>query len=108
MASKRHIGLTIFSVCCALSARIAIYAPKPHVPTEAEERWGVTQSDPDPLGFLRGLRYYIYGIGAVGLLIFSEDYLSEQRKKKEPVSADSTAPQCATKPGLNKPMSSED
>lgn len=84
MAAKRHIGLVVFSVCCALSARIAILQPKSQAPTEAEKRWGVTQRDPDPLGLLSGLRYYIYGIGGLGLLIFAEDYVSDRFRKKKP------------------------
>ena len=84
MATKRHIGLVVFSICFALSARMAVFEPKPHQLTEAEERWGVTQRDTDPLGFIRGLRYYIYGVGLLGLGIFVQEYLAERLSKKKP------------------------
>lgn len=84
MTAKRHIGLVVFSICFALSARIAIFEPKPHDRTAAEERWGVTQRNTDPLGFIRGLRYYIYGVGVLGLGIFIQDYLAERLSKKKP------------------------
>ena len=86
MAKQRHIGFTIFAICSALSAKIAIFEPQPHEPTPAEERWGTRQTDgSDSLGIIHGVRYYIYGLGVVGLLMVVEDYVSEQLpKKKEP------------------------
>lgn len=82
MSSKRHIGLVVFALSSALAARIAIFEPKPREPTAAEQRWGVVPRDPDPFGFLHGMRYYVYGIGALGLLIFAEDYLGESLRRK--------------------------
>ena len=86
MAKQRHIGFAIFGICCVLSARIAIFEPKPHELTPGEERWGTRQTDDsDPLGLIHGLRYYIYGVGVVGLLMVVEDYFSDRsRKKMEP------------------------
>ena len=83
MAKQRHISLTIFAFCSVLSARIAFYE-RPQELTAAEERWGVTKKNDDALGMLHGLRYYIYGIGVVGLLVFAEDYVSDTLKKKKP------------------------
>ncbi len=85
MVKQKHIGLVVFAICSALSARIALFEPKPHAPTPVEERWGRTQKYEDPLGFVRGLRYYIYGLGVIGLLFIVEDHLSEalRAKKKE-------------------------
>jgi len=82
MAKQRYIGFVIFGACCALSARIAIFEPKPHELTPSEERWGTHQTDnSDPLGLIHGLRYYIYGLGIVGLLMTVEDYYSERSQK---------------------------
>jgi mannose/fructose/N-acetylgalactosamine-specific phosphotransferase system component IIC len=84
MAKQRHIGFVIFGACCALSARIAIFEPQPHELTPAEERWGTRQTDDsDPLGLIHGLRYYIYGVGVVGLLMVVEDYYSEKSRKRK-------------------------
>jgi len=76
--------LVVFSICFVLSARLALFEPKPHVRTEAEERWGITERDSDPLGFVRGLRYYVYGVGVLGLGIFVHDYVAELIRKKKP------------------------
>jgi len=85
MAKQRHIGFVIFGACCALSARIAIFEPTPAPQnlTPAEERWGTHQTDnSDPLGLIHGLRYYVYGLGIVGLLMVVEDYVGESLRKK--------------------------
>jgi hypothetical protein len=83
---RRHIGFVIFGLCSALSARIAIFEPKPQVPTPAEERWGTANKDEgDPLHLIHAVRYYIYGLGVLGLLMVVEDFVSEKsRKKKRP------------------------
>ena|SRR5215471_19293 len=86
MAKQRHIGFVIFGACCSLSARIAIWEPQPAPQnlTPAEERWGTHQADnSDQLGLIHGLRYYIYGLGVVGLLMVVEDYFSERSQKKK-------------------------
>jgi len=87
MAKQKHIGLVVFAICSGLSARIALFEPKPHVLTAAEERWGSVHQEEDSLGIIHGLRYYVYGIGVVGLLLVGEDYLNEalsRKKSKEP------------------------
>jgi hypothetical protein len=87
MVKRRHIGFVIFGLCSALSARIALFEPKPpQLPTPAEERWGTANRDEgDPLRLIHGFRYYIYGVGVLGLLIVVEDFVSEKsRKKKQP------------------------
>lgn len=86
MAKQRHIGFVIFGACCALSARIAIFEPKPapQILTPAEERWGVHQTDnSDPLGLIHDLRFYIYGLGVIGLLMVVEDYYRERSQNKK-------------------------
>jgi hypothetical protein len=76
----------IFGLCSALSARIALFEPKPpQVPTPAEERWGTANRDEgDPLGLIHAVRYYIYGLGVLGLLIVVEDIVSEKLRGKKP------------------------
>lgn len=84
MAKQRHIGFVIFGLCSVLSARIAMFEPKPQIPTAAEERWGTRQKDEgDALGLIHGLRYYVYGIGVIGLLLVVEDVISERSRKKK-------------------------
>jgi len=85
MAKRRHIGFVIFALCSALSARIALFEPKPpQVPTPAEERWGTANRDEgDPLHFIRAVRYYVYGLGVVGLLMVVEDIVSERLRKRK-------------------------
>ena len=96
MAKQRHIGLVIFGLCSALSARIALVEPKPHVITPAEERWGTHQTDEsDSLGLIHGLRYYIYGLGVIGLLMVVEDFVGE-RLRKTKVPARSSEPTATT------------
>ena len=88
MSKQKHIGLVVFALCSALSARIALFEPKPHVMTAAEQRWGPAERYEDPRGFLHGVRYYIYGIGLLGLLIVAEDQLTpifRPKKRKEPI-----------------------
>ncbi len=86
MAKQRHTGFVIFGICSALSARLAFFEPKPHVLTPAEERWGASYRDEgDPLRLIHGFRYYIYGLGVIGLLIVVEDLFSaKMREKKQP------------------------
>src|ERR1041385_3568019 len=87
MVKRRHIGLVIFGLCSALSARIAFFEPKPpQPPTPAEERWGTSNRDEgDSLHLIHAARYYIYGLGVIGLLMVVEDFVSEKsRKKKQP------------------------
>jgi len=86
MVKRRHIGFVIFGLCSALSARIALFEPKPRVPTPADERWESANKDEgDPLGFIYTVQYWIYGLGGLlGLLIVVEDYVSEKTRKKKP------------------------
>ena len=84
MAKQRHIGFVIFGICSALSARIAMFEPKPHSSTATEERWGTRdREEGDALGLIHASRYYIYGLGILGLLIVVEDYVSERSRKKK-------------------------
>ena len=83
MSKQRHIGFVIFGICSAFSARLAVFEPKPHVPTPAEDRWGASYHDQgDSLHLIHGFRYYIYGLGVVGLLMVVEDFVSERSRKK--------------------------
>jgi hypothetical protein len=95
MAKQRHIGFVIFGACCALSARIAIFEPKPTPEnlTPAEERWGTHQADnSDPLGLIHGLRFYIYGLGVLGLLMVVEDYYGEKSQKRKRTDSQQPSP----------------
>jgi hypothetical protein len=85
MVKRRHIGFVIFGLCSALSARIALLEPKPpQPPTPAEERWGTAnREEGDPLGLIHAVRYYVYGLGVLGLLMVVEDYISEKSRKKK-------------------------
>ncbi len=84
MPKQRHIGFVIFGVCSALSARIAMFEPRPHVPTASEERWGAKGVDTsDSLGLIHSVRYYIYGLGVVGPLIVAEDYVAEHLRRRK-------------------------
>ena len=87
MAKQRHIGFVVFGVCSALSARLALFEPQPPPQdlSPGEERWGTHQTDSsDPLRLIHGLRYYIYGLGVLGLLMVAEDYWSDRSQKKRP------------------------
>jgi hypothetical protein len=111
MAKQRHIGFVIFGLCSALSARLAIFEPKPHVPTPAEERWGTTYRDEgDPLHLIHGFRYYIYGLGVIGLLMVVEDFISARLRKiqrpnpaLQPTDAASSAAATAGSPSSQPP-----
>jgi hypothetical protein len=80
MVKQRHIGFTVFSICCAISARLAFFEDKPHVLTAAEVRWGTHEKSHDTLGLIHGLRYYFYVAGVLGLLMVAEDYFDEKKK----------------------------
>jgi hypothetical protein len=111
MAKQRHIGFVIFGICSALSARLAVFEPKPHVPTPAEERWGTPYRDEgDTLHLIRGFRYYIYGLGVIGLLMVVEDFISGRSRKKqqpnsalEPAATASSASSARSVPGIHPP-----
>jgi hypothetical protein len=79
---QRHIGFVVFTICCTLATRIEIFEPKPQPPTAAEIRWGTAKKEDERYGLLRGLRYYIYGVGVLGLLIVVEDYVGDRLRKK--------------------------
>jgi hypothetical protein len=85
MAKQKSIGLMIFGLCSMISAKLALFEPEKHILTPAEERWGPTQKEDRSLDILKGLRYYIWGIGGIGLLIAAEDFISEKRKKERPI-----------------------
>jgi hypothetical protein len=92
MVKRRHIGFVIFGLCSVLSARIALFEPKPpRAPTPAEERWGTTHGDEgDPLHLIHAVRYYVYGLGVLGLLIVVEDVVSEILRKRKNLTHRST------------------
>ncbi len=72
----------VFTICVGLATRIEIIEPKPQQPTAAEIRWGTAKKVDERYGLLRGLRYYIYGVGVIGLLIVVEDYLGDRFRKR--------------------------
>jgi hypothetical protein len=83
MIKQKHSGFAIFGICSALSARLALFEPPPppQEPSLAEQRWGTHQTDnSDPLGLIHSVRYYIYGIGIVGLLIVVEDHFNDRTR----------------------------
>lgn len=94
MVKRRHIGFMIFCLCSALSARVALFEPRPpQIPTPAEERWGTARADEgDPLHLIHAVRYYIYGLGVLGLLIVVEDFISEKSRKKKQTPAKPPSP----------------
>lgn len=85
MSGQKHVGFVVFGVCAALSARLALFEPTspPQALTAAEERWGTAPQRQDTLGFVHGLRFYIYGVGIVGLLLVVEDHFTAQSRKKK-------------------------
>lgn len=84
MANQKSISFTIFIVCSAIYARTAFLAPsKEEMEDEAiADKYQTYQIKEDRLGVMYGLRYYILGIGVIGLLITLEDEYSERSKKK--------------------------
>ncbi|ATC63949.1 hypothetical protein CMV30_08295 [Nibricoccus aquaticus] len=89
MIKLRHIGFVVFTICFILATRIQIFEPKPQQPTAAEIRWGTAKKEDERYGLLRGLRYYIYGIGVIGLLIVVEDYVGDRLRRKRSSGKDS-------------------
>jgi hypothetical protein len=83
MSKQRHIGYVVFGICSLISARLANFEPKPHVPTAAEARWAKHDQNEDPLGLIHGLRYYVYGAGFIGLMMVAEDYFYDKQKKRK-------------------------
>src|SRR5260221_8327735 len=86
MTRQKSIGMAIFAMCCVIYMRAAFLAP-----TEAElKNTRVAANsrffggEKDPPGILHGLRYYILGVGVIGLLIAVEDYFLERSAKKKP------------------------
>ncbi len=85
MAKQRHIGFVIFGACSVLSIKLAMFEPQPLKSAATEERWSTRdREEGDPLGLIHASRYYIYGLGILGLLIVVEDYVSERLRKKKP------------------------
>lgn len=73
MKSQKHIGLIIFGISIVIGGKVALLDPG-------------AESNEDLLGFIHTIRYYIYGIGVLGLLAFLEDYINEkldQRRTKK-------------------------
>ena len=88
MAKRKSIGLAVFGVCCVVYARTAFLAP-----TEEEmKKPSIAETNPDfraddiQQGLFRGLRYYVAGVGVIGLLIAVEDHFLglAKRKKTDP------------------------
>lgn len=55
--------------------------------TLAEQRWGRNPHNESWLFAIRSFRYYILGVGILGLLIVAEDYLNnwiDRKRKVEP------------------------
>ena len=84
MKPKRHIGFTVFFVCIAAFYRLATLEPEPQEVTLATQRWGSEPNNEFSLDVIRGLRYYILGVGFLGLIIVAEDYFNDwiDRKKR--------------------------
>jgi hypothetical protein len=80
MPQKKSAGYVIFAVCTVLAGRLILFQPEKREPTAAELRWGTVQESRDSFGFIRGLRYYILGIGVLGLLVDLDDERTAARK----------------------------
>jgi hypothetical protein len=76
MKSQRHIGLIIFIICLVVGGKVALLEPGP-------------DSHEDPLGFIHTIRYYIYGVGVLGLLIYLEDYINDKLVERKTKNDDS-------------------
>ena len=76
MSKQRNIGYIIFGICSVLAARVAVFEPEPGA------QW-------DPLGIIHAVRYYIYGIGILGLLIVVEDVINEKLDQNQKTRDDS-------------------
>jgi hypothetical protein len=84
MAKQRHIGFVIFGACSVLAFKSAMFEPQPLRSAATEERWSTRdREEGDTLGLIHASRYYIYGLGILGLLIVVEDYASERLRKKK-------------------------
>lgn len=92
MVKAKGLGLTIFFVCCAIYGRTAFLAPTQDELNDEviAERHRALGEEPDHLGVLHGLRYYILGIGVIGLLIAVEDHYSDKAKKRKAAKAASS------------------
>lgn len=97
MAGQKHVGYLVFTICSILAARLELFdvEPPPQVLTAAEERWGTAPKREDTLGFVRGIRFYIYGVGVVGLLLVVEDHFTAQSRKKRAAATPSAKPPAA-------------
>ena len=85
MPKKKNIGLTIFGVCCVIYARTAFLAPTQEElkdPSIAEQSRDY-RAEEDPEGLFHGLRYYVLGVGVIGLLIAVEDHFLERSKNEK-------------------------
>src|ERR1700759_856240 len=85
MAQQKNIGLTLFAVCCAVYVKTAFLAPtdeelKDESIARQNRDYGGNR---DPARWLHGLRYYILGVGGIGLLIALEDYFIERAKARK-------------------------
>jgi hypothetical protein len=83
---QRNIGLTICFACVVVYTRTAFLAPTKaelNDPQIAESNRAWRMQD-DKLGMLHDLRYYVLGVGALGLLIALEDLRDKPVKEKDP------------------------
>jgi hypothetical protein len=100
MIKQKSIGWAIFALCCILYMRTAFLAPteaelkNPRIAAKSRFFGGET----DPQGLLHGLRYYILGVGFIGLLIVLEDYVSARSARKTPNKAPEPTPTAAKPP----------
>jgi hypothetical protein len=85
MAAQKSIGITIFTVCCAIYARTAFMAPTKEEMKDSQiaERSRAYGAEEDTEGLVHGVRYYILGIGVIGLFVAIEDHFIDAAKKKK-------------------------
>lgn len=89
MSKTRHIGYAIFGVCSLVSAKMVVFEPVTDVASQEDPRGHLPRTEShDPLGMIHALRYYIYGLGVMGLLMVVEDHVNERWAKKRKLKDD--------------------
>jgi len=83
MAKQRHTGLVIFGACSLIAARMAFFEPKPPETASSEPPSEASEKDSITFTLIRDARYYVYGIGVIGLLMVVEDFFNGEHRNKE-------------------------